>query len=144
MANSMPQSNTGFLLADITRRMRGEFQRRLEGTNLTLAQAKALMYLSRQEGLQQKALADMLEIQPMTMAKLLDQLQQSGLIERRRDPNDRRAHHVYLTAEAAPVLTRIEEVTTGLRADMLQDLSDREKDQFIQALTLIRDRLMTL
>lgn len=144
MANCSNNTNAGFLLADITRRMRAQFQQRLEGTNLTLAQAKALMYLSRNQGVKQKELADTLDIAPMTLAKQLDQLADSGLIERQPDPQDRRAHRVYLTDASKPVMTMIEAESKRLRADMMQDLSEQEIEQFIRALSLIRDRLLSL
>src|SRR4051812_9261819 len=92
----------GFLLADVSRLMRRAFQQRLEGSSLTLAQARALIYVSRHEGVRQIDLADLLEIQPITLARLIDQLAAAGLVERRPDPTDRRAYQVFLTSAAAP------------------------------------------
>ena len=97
------QDNLGFLLADVSRLMRRAFQQRLEGSSLTLAQARALIYVSRNEGVRQVDLADLLEVQPITLARLIDQLAGDGLVERRSDPADRRAYHIFLTPAAAPL-----------------------------------------
>ena len=68
------QDSLGFLLADVSRLMRRAFQQRLEGSSLTLAQARALVYVGRHEDVRQVDLADMLEVQPITLARLIDQL----------------------------------------------------------------------
>ena len=83
----------GFLLADVSRLMRREFAQRMGGrlSSLTFAQARALVHLSRSEGLRQIELANLLEVQPITLARLIDQLDARGLVERRADPDDRRA-----------------------------------------------------
>ena len=78
----MQRDSLGFLLADVFRLLRQNFQRRLEGSSLTLAQARALVYLSRHEGVRQVDLAEMLEVQPITLARLIDQLADAGLVER--------------------------------------------------------------
>ena len=134
----------GFLLADITRRMRGAFQDRLDGSDLTLSQARALKLIAMNPGVQQKALAQMLEIQPMTIAKLLDNLELRGLVRRDKDPADRRAHLINLTADAEPVLKTIKVTIEALREEMLQDLSEQQRAQFVDVLTLIRERLMSM
>ena len=71
----MPQQTTlGFLLADVSRLMRKAFRQRLEDSALTLAQARTLVYISRHQGIRQVELAELLEIQPITLARLIDQL----------------------------------------------------------------------
>lgn len=86
----------GFLLSDVSRLMRRAFQSRLRDTDLTLAQARTLVHLSRREGLRQVELADLLEIQPINLARLIDQLTAKELVERRADPTDRRAYRLFL------------------------------------------------
>ena len=137
-------NNESFLLGDITRRMREAFQARIEGSNLTLAQARALKLIAKNPGVKQKSLAEALEIQPMTMAKLLDNLEERGLIQRDRDPADRRAHLINLTDTAAPALETIHITISELRKDMLQDLSQPQRDELLQMLTLIRERLQSM
>ena len=86
----------------------------------------------------------MLEIQPMTIAKLLDNLELRGLVRRDKDPADRRAHLINLTADAEPVLKTIKVTIEALREEMLQDLSEQQREQFVDVLTLIRERLMSM
>lgn len=137
----MNQQGLGFLFADISRLMRKRFQQQLEGSSLTLAQARALIYVSRHQGVRQVTLADFLELQPITLTRLLDQLAAAGLIERRADPQDRRAHRIYLTPAATPQLAAIHEVTTTIRGQALEGLSGEQIDTLIVALHQMRDNL---
>src|SRR5436190_20361761 len=94
----------GFLLHDVARLLRTRFDQRARALGLTRAQWSVLAHLSRQEGLNQSALADVLEVEPITLARLLDRLEAARLVERRPDPADRRARLLYLTAPARPLL----------------------------------------
>lgn len=118
------QENLGFLLADVARLWRRALAQRLEGCELTFAQARVLFYLTRDPGLRQVELAARLEIQPITLARLLDPLDQRGLIERRRDPGDRRAWRIYPTAAAGDPLTEIRTVGQAVRMDALRSIDD--------------------
>jgi DNA-binding MarR family transcriptional regulator len=135
------KDSLGFLLIDVTRLMRRAFARRLEGSSLTLTQARALVYVSRHEGVRQVVLADALEIKPITMARLIDKLAASGLIERRPDPTDRRAYQIYLTPAAAAHLSEIGEVIAAIREDAFRDLSDQQAEAVSAALLKMRDNL---
>ncbi|MDO8774001.1 MAG: MarR family transcriptional regulator [Burkholderiaceae bacterium] len=133
------QDSLSFLLADVSRLMRRAFRQRLQGSALTLAQARVLIYVSIHEGCRQVDLADLLEVQPITLARLIDKLVEAGLVERRPDPADRRAYQLYLTACAAPHLAAIEEVATTIRADALRDLTEQEAAMVILTLKKMRD-----
>ena len=135
------QDSFGFLLADVSRLMRRAFQQRLEGSSLTLAQARALVHVSRHEGVRQVDLADMLEVQPITLARLIDQLADAGLVERRADPADRRAYRMFLTPAAASHLAAIRQVATAIQADALRDLDERQAAIFSFVLRKMRDNL---
>ncbi|MDO8440085.1 MAG: MarR family transcriptional regulator [Polaromonas sp.] len=135
------QDSLGFLLADVSRLMRRAFQQRLEGSSLTLAQARALVHVSRHEGVRQVDLADMLEVQPITLARLIDQLADAGLVERRADPADRRAYRMFLTPAAASHLAAIRQVATAIQADALRDLDERQAAIFSFVLRKMRDNL---
>lgn len=137
----MERDSLGFLLADVSRLLRQSFQRRLEGSSLTLAQARALVYLSRHEGLRQVDLAEMLEVQPITLARLIDQLADAGLVERRADPADRRAYQMFLTPAAASHLAAIRQVTAAIQADALRDLNEQQAATLFVALRKMRDNL---
>lgn len=135
------KDSLGFLLADVSRLMRRAFQRELAGSSLTLAQGRALVYVSRHEGVRQIDLADLLEVQPITLARLIDQLAAAGLVERRPDPVDRRAYQIYLTAAAAPHLAAIEQVAIVIRAEALRGVSDADAEVLSAALRQMRDNL---
>ena len=131
----------GFLLADVSRMMRKAFQQRLEGSALTLAEARALVYVSRHEGVRQIELAELLEVQPITLARLIDKLEQAKLVERRADPSDRRAYRIFLTRGAAPRLEAIEKVAAAVRAAALRDIGKEQAAITLSALAKMRDNL---
>lgn len=135
------QDSLGYLVSDVSRLMRRAFQKRIEGSSLTLAQARALVYVSRNEGIRQVDLADLLEVQPMTLARLIDQLHTAGLVERRADPADRRAHRIHLTGAAAPHLAAIEQAVVAVRKDAVRDVGRDDLATVLAALQTIRDNL---
>lgn len=120
--------------------MRRAFQQQ-QDANLTLAQARALLYVSRHEGVHQIELAELLEVQSITLARLIDKLEEAGLVERRPDPADRRAYQIYLTPEAAPRLAAIEKVAAKTRAQALRGLDKQEVAAFLSALQKMHDNL---
>lgn len=134
----------GFLLADTMRLTRRVAAQYFEQHQLTLSQAKALMRVSRCQGIRQVDLAEALEIQPITLARLLDQLSASGLIERRQDPTDRRAYQLFLTPAAAPTLAMIREASQELQKKALAGLSKEQVDTLFFALNTARRNLSTL
>ncbi|MGE5318810.1 MAG: MarR family winged helix-turn-helix transcriptional regulator [Hyphomicrobiaceae bacterium] len=138
------QDSLGFLLADVSRLMRHAFRQRLDGSSLTLAQARALIYVSRNEGIRQVELADMLEIQPISLARLIDQLAEARLVERRPDPSDRRAYKLFLKPEAAAHLAAIEQVATSIRADALAGIDKLQAEALLGALNTMRVNLAAL
>lgn len=131
----------GFLLADVSRLMRQAFRQHLEGSSLTLSQARALVYVARHEGVRQIDLADMLDIQPITLARLVDQLSGAGLVERRPDPADRRAYRIFLKPAAASHLDAIKEVGTTVQARALRGLDPKEAATALRVLGQMRDNL---
>jgi DNA-binding MarR family transcriptional regulator len=96
-----------FLLHDVARLLRHESDRRAAACGMTRAQWMLLFWLERRQGLSQKELAEMLEVEPITVVRLVDQLQQRGMVERRSDPHDRRIWRLYLRAAAAPALQEL-------------------------------------
>ncbi|MGE4219681.1 MAG: MarR family winged helix-turn-helix transcriptional regulator, partial [Alphaproteobacteria bacterium] len=126
------ESSIGFLINDVARLLRRNLNRRAQALGLSQAQWRALAYLSVQEGINQVGLADSLEVQPITLARLLDRLQEAGLIERRPDPDDRRAFRLFLTDKAQPLLDHMwslavetrTEATDGLGVGSLQVLTE--------------------
>ena len=135
------QDSLGFTLADVARLMRRDFKQRLKDSCLTHAQARVLVHTARNEGIRQIELAEMLEVQPITLARLLDQLAEVGLIERRPDPKDRRAYHVYLTDAATPHLASIERVAKTIYKAAMRDLTEKQAAAALAALRKMRDNL---
>tara|TARA_R110002124_G_scaffold78284_11_gene209111 strand:+ start:6025 stop:6489 length:465 start_codon:yes stop_codon:yes gene_type:complete len=136
-----PGLNIGFLVGDTSRMLRRIFNERLTHLGLTQAQWRALAHLSRNEGLNQVSLADRLDVQPITVARLIDKLVAAQLVERRPDPNDRRAQRLFLTAQAAPVLEQIWDVADETYAVVLKGMSEAERDQLIELLTRLQINL---
>ena len=100
----------GFILNDVARLLRTYADYKAAQFGITRAQWAVLVRLERSEGLNQTELADMLDLQPITLTRLLDKLSDSGLIERRPDPGDRRAKRLFLTPAARPLLKRLAEL----------------------------------
>jgi len=142
-AVTLQQNSLGFLLADVSRLMRRAFMQQMKKSDLTLAQARVLVYVSLHEGASQVELADFLEVQPISIARLIDRLSADGLVERRADPADRRAWQLYLTPAASLHLTAIEQVARIVRAEALRGLSEEQTQLLLDALQQMRDNLCT-
>ncbi|MDH4565237.1 winged helix-turn-helix transcriptional regulator [Pseudomonas sp. BN414] len=138
---SSDMASLGFLVADVAKLMRRSFESHLRDKSLTLSQARTLVYLSKNQGCRQVDLADMLEIKPITLARLVDQLEQAGLVERRRDPCDRRAHLLFLRQQSGAELSTIAHVAEQTRIDALRNLSEDEAQALISALQRVRTNL---
>ena len=138
---SDPSDPMGFLVADVARLMRRAFQARFGSGPLTYAQARALVYLARKQGLRQVDLAELLEVQPITLARQVDSLAAAGLIERRADPLDRRAYRLHLTDAAQPHLAEIRSIAAAVRADALAEVAPDDAARVVAALGRMRDAL---
>ncbi|WP_137168877.1 MarR family winged helix-turn-helix transcriptional regulator [Marinomonas sp. FW-1] len=137
----MQTQNLGFLLTDIIRLMRREYTK--SNLEMTPMQARALVYVARSEGIRQVALAEMLDIQPITLARLIDQLAQDNLVERRPDPTDRRAYGLYLTDQACPLLEKIDEEVKRVQEKALQGLTEEQASAMLNALLIVHTNLST-
>ncbi|MEP2830125.1 MarR family transcriptional regulator [Parvibaculum sp.] len=137
--NQNPDRSTGFLLRDNSRFMKVAFSERVSG--LTQAQWGALAQLSRHEGLNQVGLADLLEVQPITVARLIDKLVSLGVVERRPDPNDRRAQQLFLTGKAQPLLDQMWEAGDEILDEAYAGFTDDERTAFIDMLVRMRSNL---
>lgn len=137
-----PEESIGFLISDVARLMRRNFNRRVQDFGLSQAQWQALAYLYRQEGVKQVTLAEMLEIQPITLARLLDRLEDAGLVSRRPDPTDRRASRLYLTEKAKPLLQQMQEHSAITKGQATMDLSEAERLQLVRMLQTVKQSLL--
>src|ERR1700712_1858558 len=102
-----PEREIGFALSDAARMLRTLADQRARDLCMTRAQWAVLVKLQRFQGAKQTELADQLDIAPITLARLIDKLTASGLVERRDDATDRRANRLYLTDKAIPTLERL-------------------------------------
>ncbi len=138
------QESLGFLLTDNLRLTRRIAARYFEQYNMTLAQARALLGVFRWQGIRQVDLADFMEIQPISLARLLDQLADGGLIERRPDPKDRRAFQLYLTPAAAPMVKLINDASREFQAKALAGFTEEQKEGLLSGLNKLRENLTAL
>src|SRR5271156_6812491 len=131
--------NFGFLLNDLTRRYVLRFEQRARAIALTLPQCKVLVRLQKNEGVSQARLADLAEVDPMTMVRILDRMEADGLLERRLDPADRRARCLYLTVKARPLLDQIWRLSDSIRAELFIGTSKSDRDIFMSVLERMHD-----
>ena len=141
MTDYNPERSFGFLLYDAARLLRRDFDRRARSLGLTRAQWSVLAHLKRNEGSKQAAVADTLELEPITLVRLLDRLEAAGWVERRADPTDRRARQLFLTEKARPVLDQLMALAAETRAVALAGFSEPEREILIDALIKVRANL---
>jgi len=134
----------GFLLADVSRLVRKRFDQRARALGLTRAQWRVLAQLRRREGINQRDLAEILEIESITLARHIDRLEAKGWVERRRDPADRRAWRLHLNAQVQPILHKMRKFSETTRAEALTGISDKESDQLIDTLLQIKSNILNL
>ena len=134
----------GFLLVDIARMQRLEFDRRITDLGLTPAEARTLSNVARTGPVRQSVLAEHIGVEAMTLSACLDRLQDQGLVNRVADPLDRRAKLVDITAEAKPVLDVIFTASVAMRADMTAGIDPAKVEEFHQTLIAIRANLAAM
>jgi MarR family transcriptional regulator for hemolysin len=134
-------SHIGYLLADNSRLARRAFDERVRAEGVTGPQARLLLLLERTPGENQGHYADQLDVEPITLCRMVDRLEDAGLVERRPDPEDRRARRLHLTAKSRGKLTRVRERLEQMVEDMLSGLSAAEREEFIRMLTVLRVNL---
>jgi DNA-binding MarR family transcriptional regulator len=144
MSQDQPFRTLGFLLHDAARLLRKRFEQkaRAHGSNLTRAQWSVLAHLNRQEGVNQATLADTLDVEPITVARLVDKLEQLGLVERRADPTDRRVRRLYLQPAAEPLLAEMREIGAAAREEAMRGLSPEQREQLIEMLLTVKTNLV--
>lgn len=130
-----------FLLHDVARLLRVDADKRARCHDMTRAQWGILIWLERQPGISQKELAELLEVEPITVARLIDRLEARGMVERRPDPRDRRIWRLHLRPAARPLLHEIHDQRAAI-AHMLTDGIDEETlDTMIETLSRMKATL---
>ncbi len=134
----------GFLLGDVSRLLRKRFDARVRALDLTRAQWRVLARLRRREGINQTELAEILEIETITLGRHIDRLEAKGWVERRRDPGDRRAWNLFLNPKVQPVLDRMRGFSEMTRAEALGGIPEAESEHLIDLLLQIKANLLEL
>ena len=130
-----------FLLSDVARTMRTYIDPRAREHGMTRAQWGVLARLERREGMTQAEMAEALEIQPISLVRLIDRLCLHGLVERRPHPRDRRANRLYLTAKGRATFTRLIPLGRAVAGEILAHLGEAEVADLLQKLLLIRNNI---
>lgn len=123
-----------FLLHDVARLLRMDADRRARADGMTRAQWALLIWLERQPGLSQKELAELLEVEPITVARLIDRLEARGMVERRPDPRDRQIWRLHLCAPAHPMLREIARQRAEIVRMVTAGVDQRTQDAMTEAL----------
>lgn len=136
------QPTLGFLLHDVARLLRKRFEQRAKSFGLTRSQWQVLAYLSNNEGIHQGGLADILEIEPITLVRILDKLAERGLIERRQHPKDRRIWLLYMCDAALPLLDAMRQIGELTRGEALGGVSPEQREQLFAILSTMKTNLV--
>ena len=130
-----------FTIMDVARMLKTYADQRARQFGISRAQWAVLIRIERCEGLKQTELADALDLQPISLTRLLDRLADNGLIERRADPNDRRANRLYLKPAAKPLLGRLSELGADMMETVLEGLDAKSVDSMLGELGMLKDNL---
>lgn len=136
------QNSIGILMVEVSRLMRRSFEQNCAIASLTQSQARTLAYLCRHEGIRQVDLADLLGVQPITLARQIDQLEEMGVLERRPDQQDRRAYQLYLLPAATALLDEIQHIGVAVRTEALQGLNPAQVEVLQHCLLTMRSNLV--
>jgi DNA-binding MarR family transcriptional regulator len=134
-------THIGFLLADNSRLARWSFDQQVREIGVTGPQARLLLLLNRFPGKNQSFYAELIEVEPITLCRMVDRLEEAGLIERRRDPADRRAWRLHLTAKSRKTIEDLQQRVDSLVDEMLAGLSASEHAELERLLKTIGSNL---
>ena len=128
-----------FEIGETAHALRKAFDRLAVGLGVTRAQWKVLFKLTRTPGLRQVELADMLDLEPITLCRIIDRLEESGLVERSRDPDDRRAWRLHVTAKSRPLIEKLQAVGAELVGQALAGIDPGDIEITRQVLARARE-----
>jgi MarR family transcriptional regulator for hemolysin len=136
-----PARQLAFSLHDVARLLKTVADQRARSMNMTRAQWAVLARIEQAQGLKQAELAELLEIAPITLTRIVDRLCANGLVERRADARDRRAKRLFLTDQAKPVVERLGRLGAELMRDVLAGMDQRTFDAMLAGLELMKTNL---
>jgi len=131
----------GFLLHEVARLLRKRFEQNARGSGLTRSQWQVLTYLAQNEGINQSGLAELLDVEPITLCRIVDKLQAFGLIERCPHRSDRRVWILRLTPAARPKLTQVRKLGDMTRSEALAGVSAADRARLLETLQVLKANL---
>ncbi len=129
------------LIGDISRLARRAFDARAREIGVTRPQWQVLVVLNRHEGVNQGGLAELLDVEPITVCRMVDRLQEADLVERRPDPADRRSWRLFLTGKAVALLAQLQPLGEQLEAEAFEGISSEEREAVLATLGRLRNNL---
>jgi MarR family transcriptional regulator, transcriptional regulator for hemolysin len=130
-----------FQVVETARIFRRDFDRRAAALGVTRAQWRVLVRLSMKSGVRQIELADALDVEPITLCRMIDRLEEAGLVERRRDEADRRAWNIHLTAKSEPLIEELRALGDAFHDDALAGISREDQRAALDVLARVRANL---
>ena len=134
-------THIGYLLADNSRLARWSFDQQVREIGVTGPQARLLLTLNRRPGENQGFYAEQLEVEPITLCRMVDRLEEASMVERRPDPADRRAWQLHLTDKSRKVVEKLQQRVDSLVEDMLAGLTYSERSEFARLLKVVGSNL---
>ena len=136
--------NFGFLVHDVSRLIKRRFDRKARqiGLPITRRQAAVVLYIARNEGVSQTEVATWLDLEPIALVRMLDKLNDEGLVERRAHPTDRRVRTLWLTPAARPMVTQILAINKTIREEAFAGMAAHARETVIDILDGIKGNLV--
>ena len=141
MTRGSVDMNFLFTLGEVQRMMRAYADREAARYGITRAQWAVLAKVERNEGMKQSELAEQMEMQPITLTRLIDKLCDNGWIERRGDDSDRRVNRLYLRKAARPLLAKLAGLRSELTATALDGISPADAHRMLSQLEMIKENV---
>lgn len=133
----------GLLTYEIGHLIRHRFNKEAEKQGLTHAQWRVLVHLFENENCRQVELAGILDIKPITLVRQIDHLEESGLVLRNKDPEDRRAHRLQITAKGIAMMESLSQIAYSIETQILMALPDSEQTRLIKMLETLKKHAVT-
>jgi DNA-binding MarR family transcriptional regulator len=128
-------------IGETSRMMRRFYDRRASALGVTTAQWRVIAHVGHSPGLKQVELAERLDVEPITACRIVDRLEEAGLVERQRDPEDRRAWRLVLTEKAQPIYSRLGDLAEEMAGEAFAGFSHQEFEAIRAKLAQVRENV---
>jgi MarR family transcriptional regulator, transcriptional regulator for hemolysin len=139
--NDKDETNEMLLVHEIARQLRFCFDRRVKHLGLTRSQWRVLSVVRRNPNIRQNQIAFLLEVEPITVVRTLDRMENNGWIKRKTDPKDKRANQINLTKKVEKILGEMKQISIATRKDALADFSDKDHQKFLGYLSRVKSNI---